>query len=727
MKKQFSFLLVGISSLALVGFTALSGVKIMQAKGDLSNTTWKHYDAVEATYETRGIKEYWTDCIGGQPVFEKPVDVTVNEGGIPSEAFISSLAIDDSRLIPAFKEYPVLSNEHAIKYVLASDDSEVALSISDEVDNRYGNVYSFDFTTITGNKDNYAYMEVNKDDILDSVAVYVYSDTNMLVGYGSASSDGYAIKAGQWNKVKLTKDVIETASDSRFYFFSSSVDSLNKLGTIKVTNFVKDITSNDDMLTVTWKNDDGSILAIDNVKEGEIPSYKNGIPSKETSEKVYEFTGWDKEITAVNGNAIYTAQFNDGYAYKGGFININGTLNMSDETLEGEEAVYVTGTGHVGFKGAYLPADTFFENYTYLAFDFMYKENNTDNMMYTSGASQWFRVDGVANSFDNNFFRVYDNGVLTQTLTLNHWYSVCYYVRSSLDNGLTPTLKDVRLELNSYHNMYFKNLRFGNKWMYSLELENVIQGKVNETKELPSTFNGKAVTYASSNSEIVEINDNIATLKKIGFTTVTASFENGTTKDVSFRVLNSTRTLLEDTFSNDPEKSYSLYRLIFSKQTELAKTFDTIQFDLTVKTSFNYLYMLSAEASSGTYENAVKIGNGGNGNMYQGLSSWWVQPYTPGFDASVLTITDSNGKVLGKLGSNPSDFNRVGEGFGFEQGKTYTFTFTLKENYKLILLCANWMKSTGDGNDKDEVLGTNVGGYMQQISNFIEITNVYGL
>lgn len=470
MKKQFSFLLVGISSLALVGFTALSGVKIMQAKGDLSNTTWKHYDAVEATYETRGIKEYWTDCIGGQPVFEKPVDVTVNEGGIPSEAFISSLAIDDSRLIPAFKEYPVLSNEHAIKYVLASDDSEVALSINDEVDNRYGNVYSFDFTTITGNKDNYAYMEVNKDDILDSVAIYIYSDTNMLVGYGSASSDGYAIKAGGWNKVKLTKDVIETASDSRFYFFSSSVDSLNKLGTIKVTNFVKDITSNDDMLTVTWKNDDGSILAIDNVKEGEIPSYKNGIPSKETSEKVYEFTGWDKEITAVNGNAIYTAQFNDGYTYKGGFININGTLNMSEQTFAGEEAVYVTGTGHIGFKGAYLPADTFFENYTYLAFDFLYRQTNTDNMFYTPGVSQWFRVDNVDNGsgFNQNFFRVYEDGEIVTNFTINHWYTACFYVRSSLDNGTTPTLKDIRFELNnSSHEIYLKNLRFGNEWMYS--------------------------------------------------------------------------------------------------------------------------------------------------------------------------------------------------------------------------------------------------------------------
>lgn len=338
MKKQFPLLLVGVSSLALVGFTALSGVKITQAKGDLSNTTWKHYDAVEATYETRGIKEYWTDCIGGQPVFEKPVDVTVNEGGIPSEAFISSLAIDDSRLIPAFKEYPVLSNEHAIKYVLASDDSEVALSISDEVDNRYGNVYSFDFTTITGNKDNYAYMEVNKDDILDSAAIYVYSDTNMLVGYGSVSSDGYAIKAGQWNKVKLTKKVIETASGSRFYFFSSSVDSLNKLGTIKVTNFVKDITSNDDMLTVTWKNDDGSILAIDNVKEGEIPNYNGELPTKLDDDKfTYSFNGWSPEIVPVVDNATYIAQYN--YVLK--------TYKLSITSIDKEKgSVSFSGTGH---------------------------------------------------------------------------------------------------------------------------------------------------------------------------------------------------------------------------------------------------------------------------------------------------------------------------------------------------------------------------------------------
>ena len=338
MKKQFSFLLLSISSLALVGLTALSGVKITQAKGDLSTTTWKHFDAVEATYETRGIKEYWTDCIGGQPVFEKPVDVSVNEGGIPSEAFISSLAIDDSRLIPAFKEYSVLSSEHAIKYVLASDESEIALSSNDETDNRYGNVYSFDFSSITGNKNNYAYMEVSKEDILNGAAIYVYSDANMLVGYGDASSDGYAIKANQWNKVKLTKEAIEAASDSRFYFFSSSVDSLNKLGTIKVTNFVQDITSNDDMLTVTWKNDDGSILAIDNVEEGSLPNYEGELPTKPDNDKfTYTFNGWSPEIVPVKGNATYIAQYS--FVLK--------TYKLSITSIDEEKgSVSFSGTGH---------------------------------------------------------------------------------------------------------------------------------------------------------------------------------------------------------------------------------------------------------------------------------------------------------------------------------------------------------------------------------------------
>ena len=63
--------------------------------------------------------------------------------------------------------------------------------------------------------------------------------------------------------------------------------------------------------TVTWKNYDGSVLAVtENVPYGTTPVYDGATPEKAASDQnVYEFIGWDPEITAVNADVTYTAVF----------------------------------------------------------------------------------------------------------------------------------------------------------------------------------------------------------------------------------------------------------------------------------------------------------------------------------------------------------------------------------------------------------------------------------
>jgi len=64
--------------------------------------------------------------------------------------------------------------------------------------------------------------------------------------------------------------------------------------------------------SVTWQNWDGTVLEVDNVKEEMTPTYDGVTPTKEGNDQyAYEFSGWDKEISAATGDTVYVAQFNE--------------------------------------------------------------------------------------------------------------------------------------------------------------------------------------------------------------------------------------------------------------------------------------------------------------------------------------------------------------------------------------------------------------------------------
>ena len=64
--------------------------------------------------------------------------------------------------------------------------------------------------------------------------------------------------------------------------------------------------------TVTWMSD-GEVIELDeNIEYGAMPSFDSDTPKKEsTIEKMYYFDGWDKQITLVESDVVYTAKFRE--------------------------------------------------------------------------------------------------------------------------------------------------------------------------------------------------------------------------------------------------------------------------------------------------------------------------------------------------------------------------------------------------------------------------------
>ena len=95
--------------------------------------------------------------------------------------------------------------------------------------------------------------------------------------------------------------------------------------------------------TVTWVDEDGTVLEIDNdVPYGTTPEYNDGTPSKEsTAQYTYTFDGWSNEVSEVTGDVTYTATYKEELRkYTITWVDENDNVLHSEEVAYGEVPTY---------------------------------------------------------------------------------------------------------------------------------------------------------------------------------------------------------------------------------------------------------------------------------------------------------------------------------------------------------------------------------------------------
>ena len=169
------------------------------------------------------------------------------------------------------------------------------------------------------------------EEVAPSYTVTYVNGTSTVPASGS-------YKAGEWFTVKMPSKTVEGCT---FKGWKSSVGGIYEAGQMfqmPSTDVTLTAVWEDNTYTITWKNEDGSILYKDTVTAGETPEYVGEYPTKDaTVDKTFTFKGWDKEVVAAKEDATYTAEFAEvTRTYTVNFYNWNGTLLDSRQVEYGK-------------------------------------------------------------------------------------------------------------------------------------------------------------------------------------------------------------------------------------------------------------------------------------------------------------------------------------------------------------------------------------------------------
>ncbi len=225
------------------------------------------------------------------------------------------------------------------------------------------------------------------------------------------------------------------------------------------------------MRDCTFKNYDGTILYQTSVNFGESVTYNGETPSKPNTVSgdqtiVWNFCGWDKSLSSIKTDTVFTAQFNAPNAIKCTFVDYDGT------TLS---TLYCASGDNVEFNGTIPNRDDYNDNkgtissYTFSGWDKSLK-NITEDTVFTA---QY----GVTMKYLCSFVN-YDDTVLYETMVKKG--------ETALYDGETP-VRAQEAEGTNVTDYAFSG------WDQSLE--NVTKPMTFKANFTSSTFVGHKVTF----------------------------------------------------------------------------------------------------------------------------------------------------------------------------------------------------------------------------------------
>ncbi len=197
--------------------------------------------------------------------------------------------------------------------------------------------YTFDHWNTAADDSGTSYKDEQAVTLKEDTTLYAIWKTNTYT-ITWKDADGSTLKTDTVNYGEMPEYKGETpakAADAQYtYTFKGWTPEIAKV--TGDAEYTAEYTQTVNTYTVTWKNEDGTVLKTDEkVAYGTAPEYKGDIPTKAAdAQNTYVFDGWDPEAGAITGDTVYTAKFKAVVnTYTVTWVNEDGTELEKDENV----------------------------------------------------------------------------------------------------------------------------------------------------------------------------------------------------------------------------------------------------------------------------------------------------------------------------------------------------------------------------------------------------------